>query len=107
MEQSLAARATVDEARLNARPDFTEWASLLRKQLREIEQLIEMLRPLVDGLYESTGSYPGVAHNWLQLRREAVVIAEMLEMVSAWVPHEAKVRSAGLGRFLAFSDGLD
>jgi hypothetical protein len=82
---------TGDEDRLHAQPDFAEWACLLRKQQREAHQLIEMLQPLIDGLYETAQTYPGVAHDMLRLRRKAVVIGEMLETVSA--PHEAAVRA--------------
>jgi hypothetical protein len=82
---------TGDEDRLHAQPDFTEWACLLHKREREASQLIETLRPLVDGLYE--GEAPGVAHNFLELKRETIVLADMAELVSLLVPHEAAVRA--------------
>lgn len=90
----------MDETRLNAAADFSEWAALLRKQQREADALLEMLRPLIDGLYEE-GSFPGVAHNWLQLRRDRVVIADMLELVSRLVAHESSVRA------LTFTQSLE
>jgi hypothetical protein len=63
----------------------------LRKLVNERISLIEMLRPLIDGLYEREA--PGVAHNFLQLKREAIVLAEMVELVSLLVPHEEAVRA--------------
>ncbi len=81
---------TGDEDRLHAQPDFTEWACLLRKRQREASQLIETLRPLVDGLYE--GEAPGVAHNFLKLSARRV-LPDMAELVWLLVPHEAALRA--------------
>ena len=65
--------------RLNARADLAEMACVTRDMQHETRALIEMLRPLIDGLYD-TGSYPGVTHNYLELRRKEVVLGQMLEM---------------------------
>ncbi len=93
--EGLPSAATAERNdRLHAQPDFAECACLLRKLGHERSVLVEMLRPLIDGLYEE-GSYPGVAHNYLELKREVVVLTAMVELLSRLIPHEKAVRESG------------
>lgn len=76
-----------------AAADFREWVGLLRRLHRITEADIDVLRPLIDGLYEDgAGPFPGTTHTFLQLRRDVVVLADLVETVSQLIPHERIVR---------------
>lgn len=81
----------MSDARLQAESTFSEWTGLLRKQSAVTQDHIDELRPFIDGLYE--GPFPGTAHAFLQLRRDRLILVDMLEVVSLLVPHEAIVRA--------------